>query len=50
MTEESPGVQARHFPGPESGHLCAQKPQLYGGPMSLAQASISSNVSALTFW
>ena len=31
-------------------HLCVQKPQRHGGPIWLAQASISSKVSAQTFW
>ena len=50
IAEESPGVQARHFPQPKSGHLCAQNPQGHGVPIWLAQASISSKVSAHTFW
>ena len=50
IAEESPGVQARHFPRPKSGHLCAQNPQGHGGPICPAQALISSNVSAQTFW
>ena len=33
-----------------TSHLCAQNPQLHGGPICPAQALISSNVSAQTFW
>jgi hypothetical protein len=33
-----------------TGQLGAQNPQLHGGPIWPAQALISSNVSAQTFW
>ena len=42
------GLTAASLPGTTS-QPGAQKPQLHGGPIWLAQESISSNVSAQTF-
>jgi hypothetical protein len=44
-----PGLTAASLPG-TVGQQGAQNPQLHGGPIWPAQALISSNVSAQTFW
>jgi hypothetical protein len=44
-----PGLTAASLPG-TSDQPGAQNPQLHGGPIWAAQALISSNVSAQTFW